>query len=75
MSKVLMTLPEFACYIGINTPTLARAFCCRGSLAGVPLPQAMDDAPLTERHWLSDDVRQFNNAYKRVQARRQRGEH
>ena len=54
------------------TPTLARAFCCRGSLAGVPLPQALDDAPLTQRHWLRDDVRQFDHAYKRVQAMQQR---
>lgn len=50
MSAALMTLPEFARYIGIATPTLARAFCCRGSLDGVPLPQALDDAPLTQRH-------------------------
>ena len=27
MSTALMTLPEFARYIGIATPTLARAFC------------------------------------------------
>ncbi|MCX2202303.1 hypothetical protein LDO48_21830 [Pantoea agglomerans] len=47
-------------------------FCCRGSLAGVPLPQALDDAPLTQRHWLRDDVRQFDHAYKRVQAMQQR---
>lgn len=71
MSTALMTLPEFARYIGIATPTLARAFCCRGSLAGVPLPQALDDAPLTQRHWLRDDVRQFDHAYKRVQTMQQ----
>lgn len=71
MSRALMTLPEFARYIGIETPTLARAFCCRGSLAGVPLPQSMDDAPLTQRHWLRDDVRQFNHMFRRVQAMQQ----
>jgi hypothetical protein len=38
----------------------------------VPLPQALDDAPLTQRHWLRDDVCQFDHAYKRVQARQQR---
>lgn len=71
MSTALMTLPEFARYIGIETGTLARAFCCRGSLAGVPLPQAMDDAPLTQRHWLRDDVQQFNHMFRRVQAMQQ----
>lgn len=72
MSAALMTLPEFARYIGIATPTLARAFCCRGSLDGVPLPQALDDAPLTQCHWLLDDVRQFDHVYKRVQAKQPR---
>ncbi|WP_312056401.1 hypothetical protein [Pantoea brenneri] len=71
MTTALMTLPEFAQYIGIETPTLARAFCCRGSLAGVPLPQSLDDAPLTQRHWLLDDVRQFKHAFKRVKAMQQ----
>lgn len=71
MNQAEMTLSEFARYIGIATPILARAFCCRGSLAGVPLTQALDDAPLSQRHWLRDDVQQFNHVFQRVQASQQ----
>ncbi|MCZ4057848.1 hypothetical protein O3W44_00330 [Pantoea sp. LMR881] len=62
MKSKLMTLTEMARYLGVSPRQLARAFCNRGSLADIPLPEALEAAPLTERHWLRDDVRQFKRA-------------
>ncbi|PJZ07557.1 hypothetical protein PRCB_00195 [Pantoea rodasii] len=71
MPGSLMTLPEMARYIGVPPATLACAICNRGTIEKVPLPAAVDDdAPLSCRCWVQQDVRQLRHAMLR--ARRQR---
>lgn len=66
MNREMMTLPEVARYIGVAPATLVRVLCNRGSLDGVPLPEAVDKAPPGCRHWLFHEVRQFRHALERA---------
>lgn len=68
MRSGLMTLNEMARYIGVSSPRLVRAMCNRGTLAGIPLPQATESAPLAQRHWRREEVRQFKHALQRAKA-------
>lgn len=67
MKTDLMTLVEVARYLNVAPLRLVRAYCNRGSLAGVPLPEALDDAPLRQRHWSRAEISQFRDALRRAQ--------
>ncbi|MCH9299010.1 helix-turn-helix domain-containing protein [Pantoea allii] len=66
MHSDLMTLSEMAVYLGISQANLVRALCNQGELNGVPLPEALEHLPLTQRHWLREDVSQFKHALQRA---------
>jgi len=66
MHAEFMTLPEMATYLGISQTSLVRALCNRGALYGVPLTEGLEHLPLTQRHWLREDVRQFKHALQRA---------
>jgi hypothetical protein len=71
MSKTLMTLNDMARYIGVSPAKLARVLCNRGALEGIPLPEAAEALPLSQRRWIRGDVRQFKHALQRAQAKSQ----
>ncbi|MBN6032600.1 hypothetical protein NB724_004075 [Pantoea ananatis] len=66
MHSDCMTLSEMAAYLGVSQATLVRALCNEGALEGVPLPEGLDHLPLTQRHWLKEDVSQLKHALQRV---------
>ena len=66
MKSELMTLTEFARYLGVSPLRLVRAYCNRGSLDGVPLPEPVQKAAFRERCWSREQVRQFRLRLQRV---------
>ncbi len=66
MKSELMTLSEFARYLGVSPLRLVRAYCNRGSLDGVPLPEPVKNVPFRERCWSREQVRQFRHTLQRA---------
>lgn len=59
MKNELMTLAEVARYLNVSPPRLVRAYCNRGTLEGVPLPEPLENVPFRQRYWAREEVRQF----------------
>lgn len=66
MKNELMTLPEVARYLDVSPPKLVRAYCNRGTLDGIPLPEPLEHTPFRQRCWLREDVCQFRQRLQRV---------
>jgi len=66
MKSELMTLSEFARYLGVSPLRLVRAYCNRGSLDGVPLPEPVQNTAFRERCWSREQVRQFRHMLQRA---------
>jgi len=66
MKSELMTLSEFARYLGVSPLRLVRAYCNRGSLDGVPLPEPVKNVAFRERCWSREQVRQFRHTLQRA---------
>jgi len=66
MKNELMTLPEVARYLEVSPPRLVRAYCNRGTLDGIPLPEPLENTPFRQRCWLREEVRQFRQRLQRV---------
>ncbi len=58
-----MTLPEVARYLEVSPPRLVRAYCNRGTLDGIPLPEPLENTPFWQRCWLREEVRQSGKGY------------
>jgi hypothetical protein len=66
MKYELMTLPEIARYLGVSPSRLVRAYCNRGTLDGVPLPEPLNHVSFSRRYWSREEVRQFRHTLQRA---------
>lgn len=67
-----MNVHQMARYVQVEERQLVRAICNRGTLEGVPLPEAPASLPLSARRWLREDVILFKHALSRARASHQR---
>lgn len=68
MKSKTMNVREIADYTGIDELKLVRVICNRGTLDGVPLPEAINNSPISSRRWLRKEVRLFKHTWLRTRA-------